>query len=318
MSGSLRALTAMLSPGGARTRLAAFYFHRVPAEPDPMLPDEPHADAFAEIIVWIAEQFRVVDPRELPARLAEGRLPRRAAIVSFDDGYRDNHDVALPLLRRAGVPAAFFVTTSFVSGGAMFNDRIIEACRRAPQEGLSASGIEARPSPVDGWAERRALAEATIAALKYLPPADREDRVRAFERACGVEPATGAMMDACRVRALHDGGMTVGGHTRTHPILRTLSDDEAFAEIAGCRADLTALLGVAPALFAYPNGRRGRDFDERHERMVARAGFECAFSTEPGAARGADSRWALPRFTPWDRTRMRFGLRAAANLLRAG
>ena len=64
--------------------------------------------------------------------LATGSLPDRAVTVTFDDGYADNAEVALPILQRHGVPATFFVATGYLNGGRMWNDSIIEAIRRAP------------------------------------------------------------------------------------------------------------------------------------------------------------------------------------------
>lgn len=65
--------------------------------------------------------------------LAEHRLPTRALAITFDDGYADNHDVALPILRRLALPATFFTATGFLDGGCMFNDIVIEAVRGGPR-----------------------------------------------------------------------------------------------------------------------------------------------------------------------------------------
>ena len=117
-----------------------------------------------------------------------------------------------------------------------------------------------------------------------------------------------------QLRRLHDAGMEIGAHTRTHPILARCAPSAAEAEIANGRDDLSALLGRPPRLFAYPNGKPGRDYAPSHVDMVRRIGFEAAVSTAAGAARTGDDMFELPRFTPWARQRLQFGLRLAQNL----
>ncbi len=309
----LRALTALAAPAGARSRLSVFYFHRALAEPDPLLPYEPDARMFDRMLGWIGAQFRVLDPLEACDRLYAGTLPARPAVITFDDGYRDNYTVALPILQRHRMQAAFFVATGFLEGGAMFNDRVIEAVRRCEAGALPIPGGTAM-LPTGDAGQRRAAIEAILSAIKHLPPDERRLRVLEVERAAGVTEPAGTMMHADEVTALHRAGMRVGGHTRTHPILLALDDAAARQEIGGGLDDLAAILGERPQLFAYPNGKPGGDFDERHAAMVAHAGVRYAFTTRAGAATRATQPCMLPRFTPWDRDRWRFGLRAWRNL----
>jgi peptidoglycan/xylan/chitin deacetylase (PgdA/CDA1 family) len=315
----LGALTSLASPSGGRARLTTFYFHRVLPQPDPLLPGEPDARRFDAILGWIGNQFRVLDPLDACERLYAGTLPARAAIVSFDDGYRNNFEIALPILQRHGMKAVVFVATAFLDGGCMFNDRVIEAVRRAAAPVLPGDAIaSATDLPLRGDAERRAAISQTLDAIKGLPPDDRNQRVARIERALGAPAAERLMMDAREVAAMSRAGMHIGGHTRTHPILCALDDASATDEIAGGLDDLTAITGTRPRLFAYPNGRYGRDYDRRHVAMVDAAGCAYAFTTQPGAATLASNRLELPRFTPWARTRMRFGLMALRNLADAG
>jgi peptidoglycan/xylan/chitin deacetylase (PgdA/CDA1 family) len=111
-------------------------------------------------------------------------------------------------------------------------------------------------------------------------------------------------------------GLEVGGHTVNHPILSRLADTAAYEEIAAGRDQLAQWLGAAPEAFAYPNGMPGRDYGPRDVDLVKRAGYRGAVSTARGAAgRGVDI-YQLPRFTPWDRSMWRFGLRCAETLVK--
>lgn len=311
----LRLATSVVSPAGAGARLSTFIFHRVLAQPDPLLPEEPHAASFDELLGWIGSQFHVLPPLQACERLAAGSLPQRAAAITFDDGYRDNHDVALPLLRRHGMQAAFFVATGFLNGGIMFNDRVIEAVRGASGPSLDAGWLGLGVLGLDGVERRRDAVGRLLTAVKHLPPAQRNDAVARIEDACGGRARSDLMMDDAQVRALHAAGMEIGGHTRTHPILRVLDDAAARAEIQAGADDLRAITGRAPEVFAYPNGRPGEDFDERHCPMVKAAGFRYAFTTQAGVATRGTDPLRLPRFTPWDRSALRFQARMLRNLL---
>ena len=110
--------------------------------------------------------------------------------------------------------------------------------------------------------------------------------------------------------------MQIGAHTCTHPILARLDTETARAEIVRSKTALEALLQREVSFFAYPNGKPGQDYEREHAEIVRDAGFRAAVSTAPGVATALSDCFQLPRFTPWDRTRARFGLRMIMNLTR--
>ena len=92
-------------------RLPIVIFHRVHARPDPLFPDEMDAARFDRLMAWVAGSFRVRTLRESVEHQRQGRLPPRSLVITFDDGYADNAEVALPILRRHGLAADFFIST---------------------------------------------------------------------------------------------------------------------------------------------------------------------------------------------------------------
>ena len=122
----------ILSPAGVSGKLSILIYHRALAAPDPILYDEIDGATFERHMALLAAEFNVLPLGDACTWLARGRLPARAACVTFDDGYADNEQIALPILKRFGLPATFFVSTGFSDGGIMFNDGVIEAVRRAP------------------------------------------------------------------------------------------------------------------------------------------------------------------------------------------
>lgn len=311
-------LFSMLSPAGERARLSILIFHRVLPQQDPLFPDEMHAARFDQLCGWLARWFRVLPLGQAVAQLRSNSLPARALAITFDDGYADNHDVALPILQRHGLNATFYIATGFLDGGRMFNDTVIEAVRRStrPQLDTAALGIDGPGLlPLGTLAQRRAAVPALLGALKYRQPHERLQLVQRLAEHAGAALPSNLMMRSAQVQALHRAGMVVGAHTDSHPILAVLDTDAARHEINQSRQRLEALLDDRVAHFAYPNGVPGRDFTNDTAALVQALGFDSAVTTAWGAARSGADLFQLPRFTPWDQSATRFAARLSKNLL---
>jgi peptidoglycan/xylan/chitin deacetylase (PgdA/CDA1 family) len=289
-------------PGTRRNRLLILIYHRVRPEPSVMSRAALHRDMFDWQMQLVARHCAPISMLDGLGRMREGTLPPRSVAITFDDGYADNADVALPVLLRHGVPATFFVATGFLNGGRMWNDSIVEAIRRArgAQVDLRAIGLGVMPlGPVQA---RGPLAQRVIRQVKHLPPKERERKVAEICGAIGAELPDDLMMTSAQVRSLARAGMEVGAHTVHHPILRSLDEAEAKCEITDSRAELESIVGTAVRSFAYPNGRPGDDYSVRDRNIVASLDFEYAVSTTQGAAGAGSDIFQLPRFTPWDST----------------
>lgn len=305
------------SPGGAAGRLSVLIFHRVLPETDPIFPEEVDAAHFDRICGWVRRWFNVLPLDQAVALRREGALPERALSISFDDGYADNHDVAVPILRRHGLSATFFIATDYLDGGRMWNDTLIEAVRLTRRESFDFDGLPGpavAPQPLGTPLQRRVVADALIGRIKYLEPVQRQAVVQQVAERTGADLPHDLMMTGQKVVGLRQQGMVVGAHTASHPILARLSRDEARDEIRRGRDRLESLLQERVGLFAYPNGKPGADYVDDSVVLVREAGFDAAFSTAWGAADPGTDVHQLPRFTPWDRSRTRFGLRLLHNL----
>lgn len=306
-----------MSPAGAKARLSVLIFHRVLPEPDPMFPDEMHARRFDELCGWLAAWLRVLPLDEAVARLQAGTLPARAACITFDDGYADNHHVALPILQRHGLKATFFVATGFLDGGRMWNDTIIESIRACTRAELDLSSLGWSRYALGSLNDRRAAIADLIARIKYQPTEKRIANTEHIARLAQVQLPQDLMLTSHEVKAMHRAGMQIGAHTVSHPILARLTDAQASQEIQGSKHFLEQLLGEPVGLFAYPNGKPGEDYAARNVDVVRSLGFDAAVSTQWGASASDDDQFQIRRFTPWDRTRLRFGARLLANLRNA-
>ncbi len=294
-----------LACGMARSRrLLIFSFHRVLPAPDALLSTEPTAVDFASRLDWIGSYLQVLPLPAAAQRLREGSLPTRAACITFDDGYRNNAEIAGPMLDKKGMPASFFIATGAIERGAMWNDLVIEAVRRCGRN-LDLEEFDLGVMHIPDEHARGQVLLRVLERLKYLPIATRAAIADALHaRHCGTTPQL--MMTQTQVRGLARKGHDVGAHTMTHPILQKVDVDQARAEIEGSRDWLAKVLGVSPVSFAYPNGRPGIDFDETHMRLVGEAGFRCAVSTRWGCATPRSNILSLERFAPWENSRSGF------------
>ena len=282
-------------------RLSILIFHRVHRSADPLFPGEPDAVRVDWILGLVRRAFHVLPLREAVRLREQGRLPPAALSITFDDSYADNAEVALPLLRRHGLTATFFIASGFLDGGRMFNDSVIECVRRSRLEHIDLTDLGLGRLPLNNVVERRAAIDALLPRVKYLDLAARETFLQQLQDAAG-RPALpdDLMMRSSQVVELSRAGMDIGGHTVNHPILRLLPDAQAEAEIRDGRDRLQAMTDTAVETFAYPNGRPGQDYDQRHVDMVRRLGFRAAVSTVHGVAGAGADCFQLPRFTPWD------------------
>lgn len=307
-----------LSPAGERARLSILIFHRVLPETDPLFPNEATAASFDARMARLKRVFNVLPLPEAVARLKAGTLPARAACVTFDDGYADNLTVALPILRRHGLHATFFIATGYLNGGRMFNDTVIEAIRRTRADRVDLSDLGLGHHELAGIEARRRAIDAILPKVKYLP-LDQRDRVVAELAGRLTDQALpdDLMMTTDQLKALHAAGMEIGGHTARHPILAGLDADAARTEIAAGKAWLEQTLGSRVRVFAYPNGKPGADYLPAQAAIPRELGLEAAVSTQWGAATGADDVFQLPRFTPWSPSPARFIPQLLGNLRRA-
>jgi peptidoglycan/xylan/chitin deacetylase (PgdA/CDA1 family) len=298
--------------GGSDALLPILMYHRVTPEVDPMQPAVPTAAMLDAQFKALSEVFHVLPLEEAVERLYSGTLPPRSAVITFDDGYRDNYTIALPLLQRHRLTATVFVASGFLDGGRMFNDTVIEAVRRLPMGDIDLAWLGLGHSRVSDMASRHALAMQLASRIKYLEPLQRDQACERLVALADSPLPLDLMMNSEHVRELARHGVSIGGHTRNHPILSKVSCEEALREIRTDRDRLTDLLGTPPLCFAYPNGKPTLDYGLIHADAVRDIGYVAAVSTAVGVATLDAHRYQMPRFVP----RERHGLSFVARMLR--
>ncbi|EHR71987.1 putative xylanase/chitin deacetylase [Burkholderiales bacterium JOSHI_001] len=310
----IKAALHLLSPAGRRQRLSVLIFHRVLPQKDTLHTDLPDVAEFDRTIGWVCRWFNVLPLDQAMQRWRDQSLPARAAAITFDDGYADNLLHAVPVLRRHGVTGTFFIATGYLDGGRMWNDSIAEAIRCCSAAQLDLADLGLGCHPLGDMAARRQAVAHLLPKVKYLPAARRSEVTGEIARRAAAPLPDKLMMTTPQLRAMRDAGMQIGAHTVSHPILACTDPATARTELSGSKRHLEDLLQQPVDLLAYPNGVPGKDYTALHAGLAREVGFVAAFTTAAGAASVESSAYEMPRFTPWDQTRLRFGLRMARNL----
>ncbi len=290
-------------------RVCILVYHRILEQYDPLLDSEPDVETFTWQMETLAKCFNILTLQDAVSAIKNGSLPPRAVCISFDDGYRSTHDLAMPVLQGLGLPATVFVTSGYLNGGIMWNDRILESVRWLPEGTLDMQSVNIGLHTLTRPQDKLALANHINEACKYLSPKQRSDVIEELEKQSGHASTQNLMLTPAMVANLVQNGFDIGGHTVNHPILTRLPDETARDEIVQNKRMLEAITGKPLKLFAYPNGKVGMDFDHRHVQMVESAGYVAAFTTASGAAGPANQFFELPRSRPWDSTPLRFSMR---------
>ncbi len=200
------------------------------------------AEELGKHLKYLKQNFRLITMGEFLRSVETGYRDwgGAAAMVTFDDGYRDNFELALPVLREAGVSAAFFLPTEFLESRKLpWWDRIAYGIKKTQVDRISLDypvrveiDLRAettpppRPSPgVPGAGEIIGAAiQRVIGIYKSAAAMDDGRFFASLESAAKVEVdeiglARGLFMDWEQARKLVAAGMSIGAHTHTHPIL---------------------------------------------------------------------------------------------------
>lgn len=238
-----------------------------------------------------------------------GAKPRFA--VTFDDGYADNLEVAAPVLRRLGVPAAFYVVSSYVGSERRFWwDRLAALVRGTELPVLAArevDGVDAtlpERLPLHDADARRQAVDLLGASLRNGDPAQVEPRLARLAQALGSEdralPAD-RLMDWDDLRRLVAQGFEIGAHSADHLNLAALDGTALDEQVHGARRRIEAETGAPVLSFAYPYGGP-LNVSPAVLQAVRRAGYRGAFTAQAGIASDRDDPVAVPRVVlnwPW-------------------
>ena len=297
---------------------------------DPVISATP--DAFEAQIRFLSTRFHILSLDALLDITADKGMSasvspnagKPIALVTFDDGYRDNCETALPILRKHSVPATFFIATGFLDTARLpWWDHVACVLKRTNVPRLT---LDRWPGDVDpivinlgptSGGQQHAMAITTVVrsfldgAIEdepwFLAQLDEQAEVPIDSKALGCK----LFMGLDQVRQLADAGMAVGSHGQSHRALAGLDDATQRRELTGSKRFLENSLGLEIKALAYPFGWEGT-FTARTMQLAIEAGYYLAFSSLEGVNRPGTA-----AFQPFTLRRLNVGTGDSPSLLRA-
>lgn len=275
-----------------RRKAVVLMYHRVlPHEADTVSHEGiiVSPETFGMHIAFLARHFRPLTVPQFIQSLTDSDFADRSCLVTFDDGWQDNHEHALPILKKHRVPAVFFVATKFVGSTVTFwQERLTRLLALAAtrhdvcNDLLAEVGIEPQDRLNFGTARRRARQFVTSlkASRPDIPPGliKRLESVL-LDEPCSRDLGVDRFMTWEQVTDLVESGVaTIGSHSHSHDRLTLLGYAAAKADLERSRDELVRMGVPHPLSCAYPNG----DVNDPVEAAATDAGFLLGFGTKPG------------------------------------
>lgn len=269
---------------------------------------------FEKHLKWLSTYYNVISLPSLYQHIQEDNLPPRTACITIDDGYYDSYSVIFPLLRKYGLTATFFVSTEGIETGSLWDEDIKYSVLNLPSNKTS---IKVKNDHFDtsNFENRLSAVSDITHHVKYLNLEDRQDYIERLSHECKSTLDHHTFIDEGNIIEMVKGGMNIGSHAHSHPILTKESDKVSQEEIAKSKTLLESIIQDDIDFFAYPNGKYKTDFDDRHINMLKTLRFKGAVTTEKGVVSMASDVYQMPRFTPWDKSKIGFCARLASNFI---
>lgn len=290
----------VLAGRGGTNYLTVLYYHRVDLPEhrpwlDPSiisaLPDE-----FERQMSLLRSFYSPVSVDDvLAAFTGEKKLPKRAVLVTVDDGYRDFAETILPIASRYEIAPLLFVPTAYVEGGVFWWDKMYQIVHyweadflETPYGRFDLSTAEKKVAALDELRAAIKGSENFRTAMTLLDEWHEKVRDRVdVERAKQTEVAFDTLSwDELRLLARQ--GAHIAAHTHTHPLLTRIPFDEACAEIVTSQNMIREKLGHALPVFAFPDGQRSF-FSPELVSFLEDEGFAFAVTTVEGGAKLSDA-----------------------------
>lgn len=288
-----------------RHRAVVLMYHRV-------LPSDSSSFSHEGIVVqpqtferhmsFLMRFFCPMSVDQLAAHLeSRTRLPTMSCVVTFDDGWVDNFEHALPLLERVRVPVTVFLAADYIGSNDRFwQERLAhQMFRAAKHDGLAGGAVQrhiSRPIPSMDTSELRLAVRNAIAELKEQPLAEIEAFESELNRLLPDEPDLSIGVDRFMsweqaAQLTKQSETSFGAHGCSHTPLTRLATQRLAHELRECRCRIAAAFGKPVVAVAYPNG----DFNDAVVQEARLAGFRLGFTTRRGHVSATDDPFRLRR-----------------------
>lgn len=290
-----------------RRRAVVLMYHRVlPEGVDTFSADGiiVRPETFARQMAFLRRHFTLLSIEDLERHFAEGKpLPSRSCLVTFDDGWADNYEYALPILREQNVPAVIFLAADYIGTDACFwQERVTRLLYNSVQSSGAAGALAERHVGPDirskSPAEQRFWVRQAVDKLKHRSAEEIQQIERELEAALAASAAgvgtrgEDRFMTWDQVSELaRSSRVAVGAHGCSHTPLTSLDQTQVSSELKESRERIAAAVGRPITCIAYPNG----NFNDTVLTLTREAGYALGFTTDKGSIGVEDHPLALRR-----------------------
>ncbi|APF17853.1 polysaccharide deacetylase [Caldithrix abyssi DSM 13497] len=259
--------------------------------------------AFDNQIKMLKKIFKVIPLQEAVERLQTGKLTENYAVVTFDDGYRNNFDYAFSVLKKHAVSAAFFVTTGLIGGNdCLWTDWVTYLVFHSTNKTIElnfngwhrAFTLNSEEQKIRASIEIRDLMKSATLSEEEMLLKQLKAQVSIDAHPVAANPDRYAFMNWEQVKTMADQGMEIGSHTHRHALLNMLSNEEAQRELAESKRMIEEKTNASCKFFAYPNGQL-KDFNDAHIEMMREMGYLAALTQVPGSNKVGEDLFRLKR-----------------------
>ncbi len=265
----------------SKSQVIILVYHRIGPVTDkwsinPML----HHKLFEEQINYFSKNFEIISLNALSEMITKGTIPEKAVVITFDDGYKDNYEVAFPILKKYNAPATIFLATGAIEEKKLFWwDLINYVLFHTDMKSIDIQGIGSYQ-----LISNEDKIETGLNIQEKLKKMDNNKKESIIEELINLTDVNipeklgkNYILSWREIKRMEKKGIEFGSHTVNHPILTNVSLDEAKWEIINSKNCIEENLATEVKSFAYPNG----DYNAKILSLVENLGFSSSVSVFP-------------------------------------
>ncbi|MCJ7443531.1 MAG: polysaccharide deacetylase family protein [Methanotrichaceae archaeon] len=236
---------------------------------------------FETQINYIKRRYKVISLKSLVSLNQEKKpLPKKAAIITFDDGYKNIYKYAYPILRKYNIPATIFLTTGVIgTGDLLWWDKISYIIWKTDCRSIE---FDSGMISLESVKERSEFCFTLTEKLKGYPNNKKFDLIEDIGRSLDVKVPSDIgkkiYLSWSEIIEMNSDGFEMGSHTISHPILTKIALKDADYEIANSKRDIEHKIKANVVSFSYPNGLPG-DYNAEIINLLKENGFKCAVTS---------------------------------------
>lgn len=283
-------------------KVSILMYHGVVKESlDPFCWTQIERKQFNRHIQYLKKHYQILRLVDVIEYIEHNRtLPENTAVLTFDDGLKNNFTVAYPILKQFNVPATIFLATGCVSKRSLcWPDRLYVYLKYTKEEYVDLNDRGLGFYPITTRKEKEKAFDEIVSRLKYISVKEKDGILAELPARLRVNPDI--MEEAFEpltwkeIKMMHQEGLIdFGGHTVNHNILTNLDEEEMESEIVESCRRIATEIGNGNQLFAYPNGGK-KDFNENTKQILRKHQILCGLSTLPALYHPGGDYHEIPR-----------------------